>query len=98
MKVFYEAIKWVFFFLSIVVGLFFLRGDIFFWDQTFNLVKQIIMPGYLLFCGIMVGYVIANIKEPKANTLWFNENSALVKTFLIGIGIWVFLAILYILS
>lgn len=98
MKIFYEALKWVFFFLSIIVWLFFLRGDVFLWDQTFNLAKQIVMPGYLLFCGVMIWYVIANIKEQNTIKTLNNQDSMLVKTFLLGIGIWVFLAVLYILS
>jgi hypothetical protein len=53
------------------------------------------MPGYLIFCGIMLGYVLARIN------IWYNEHhddetKVYTKYFLIWTSIWIVLAILYI--
>jgi len=55
---FIEICKGIFFFLSIVVGIFLLRGEQLINQQAYILIKEILMPGYLLFCGIMVGYIL----------------------------------------
>jgi len=64
--------------------------------QSYALVKQILMPGYLLFSGLMIGYIIAHLwsgnddENPKRDKIFVNS-------FLIGLGIGIFLAITYML-
>jgi hypothetical protein len=95
MGVFFEFIKWIFFFLTIVVGLFFLRGDILISAQYYDIVKQLLMPGYLIFCGMMFGYIIARLRlgyeeeHPQKTKIY-------VRSFIIGISIGVLLAVFYI--
>lgn len=50
MNTLFEIIKGIFFFLTIVVGLFLLRGSVIFGPEYELLIKQILMPGYLVFC------------------------------------------------
>ena len=64
--------------------------------ENYLLVKQLLIPGYLVFCGMMFGYIIAR--------LWLgyeedhpHKNSIYIRSFMIGISIGIFLAILYIL-
>lgn len=53
-----------------------------------------LMPGYLIFCGIMFGYIAARIQlgyddeHPKKNKIY-------IKSFVIGIILWMILAIVY---
>lgn len=98
MKIFFEAIKWIFFFLSIAVGIFFLRWDILFNADSYEIIKQVIMPWYLLFTGIIIGYIIYQFKDNKKTIFESSENKRLIKTFLVGTGIGIILAILYIIS
>ncbi|PJA48064.1 MAG: hypothetical protein CO170_03840 [candidate division SR1 bacterium CG_4_9_14_3_um_filter_40_9] len=90
-----EILKGIFFFLTIVVGLFFLRGDVIISAQYYDIVRQVLMPGYLIFYGTMLGYIISRIwigyDEEKPN-----KNQIYTKSFLIGIGIGILLAIIYI--
>ena len=94
MSTFFEIIKGIFFFLTVVVGLFLLRGSVIFGPEYQLLIKQILMPGYLVFCGTMFGYIIARIQlgyddeHPHKNKIY-------VRSFIIGIIIGMVLAITY---
>ncbi len=59
MTLLFEILKWFFFFYSLIIGLFFLRWDYILDEEIFNISGDILMPGYLLLCWIMVGYVIS---------------------------------------
>lgn len=96
MGIFFEIMKWIFFFLTIVVGLFFLRGEILMSTENYMIVKQLLIPGYLIFCGMMFGYIIARLRlgyeddHPQGKGIY-------IKSFMIGLSLWIFLAIMYIL-
>ncbi len=95
MAFFMEICKWIFFFITMVVWLFFLRWKDIVNQQSFVIIKEILMPWYLIFCGIMLGYILARIN------IWYNEhhdNEAKIYTkyFLVGIGIGILLSIIYI--
>lgn len=53
-----------------------------------------LMPGYLLLCGVMFGYIAARIQigyeeeHPKKNKIY-------IQSFIIGIVLWMVLAIVY---
>lgn len=96
MFVLLEVLKGVFFFLTVVVSLFFLRGEVVIWPEHYDIVKQIMMPGYLLFCGIMFGYIVAH--------LWSGNDEdnphrvkIFAKSFMIGLGVGLFMAVTYML-
>lgn len=60
--------------------------------------KLILMPGYLVFCGIMIGYLIALIwagKDTEALATQVKEQ-ILKKSFIIGVVIGLILAMSYI--
>jgi hypothetical protein len=46
----FEIIKGIFFFLTVIVGLFLIRGSVIFGPEYQLLMKQLLMPGYLVFC------------------------------------------------
>lgn len=94
MQTLFDVLKWIFFFLTVMVALFFLRGDVVIWAQYYPIVKQIIMPGYLLFCGIMLGYIIAHLRSGNREDNP-QKNKIFVNSFMIGLGIWLFFAITY---
>lgn len=95
MAIFYEIIKAVFFALTIAVGVFRLRGDVL-WlsDPLTQQLQTYIMPGYLLLCGVMLGYLIAHI---WAGTQETEEASTKIytKSFLIGIVLGIILSVVY---
>jgi hypothetical protein len=96
MAFFMEICKWIFFFITMVVWLFFLRWKDIINQQSYIIIKEVLMPGYLIFCWIMLGYILARIN------IWYNENhddetKIYTKYFLIGIWIWIVLAIIYII-
>ena len=73
MHIFFEIIKWLYFALTAVVGFFFLRGQTVLSPEQFVMIKTLIMPGYLVMCGIMIGYTLASIWIAK-----FDHNPAFV--------------------
>lgn len=95
MSIFFEFIKGIFFFLTIVVGLFFLRGSVLIAPEYYAIVKQLLMPWYLIFCGMMFGYIIARLRlgyeedHPQRTKIY-------VRSFIIGISTGIVLAALYI--
>lgn len=70
--------------MTIVVGLFLLRGSVIFGPEYYVWIKQMLMPGYLLLCGVMFGYIAARIQigyeeeHPKKNKIY-------IQSFIIGI-------------
>ena len=58
------------------------------------MIKQMLMPGYLVFCGTMFGYIIARIQlgyeddNPHKNRIY-------VTSFVIGIVLGILLAVAY---
>lgn len=91
MKTYFEIISWFFFFLSVLVWLFFLRGNIIFPGNVYNIIRIIIVPWYLIITGLMVWYLVANIWIKKDT----DETKVYTKSFIIGIIIWVILALAY---
>lgn len=91
MKTFFEIITWFFFFLSILVGLFLLRWKIMFSADAYDIIKNIVIPGYLIITWLMVWCFIANIRS-RQNT---DQSKVYSKSFIIGIISWVILALAY---
>ncbi|MDR0282951.1 MAG: hypothetical protein LBI53_06845 [Candidatus Peribacteria bacterium] len=74
----------------------YLRGDILFSDQAFDLIKIILVPGYLIFCGLIIGYLIATLRAGREQYQDFdNKEKIAIKSFIIGIIAGIVLAILY---
>lgn len=90
MNIFFEILKSFFFFLTIIVWLFFLRGDILLSNNVYEIIKTFIMPWYLIFCGLMIGYLIANIQSKDTH-----DTNIYTKSFIIGITIWLVLSLSY---
>ncbi len=90
MKTFFEILKWFFFFLTIIVALFFLRWEILFSNHVYEIIRSFIMPWYLIFCGLMIWYLIAHIRSKE-------DNSKIVytKSFIAGIAIGIILSLSY---
>jgi len=94
MNTLFEIIKWIFFFLTVVVGLFLLRGEVMFGPEYQDIIKNMLMPGYLLFCGTMFWYIVARIQlgyeddHPHKNRIY-------VRSFIFGVLLGVLLAVIY---
>lgn len=91
MQIFYEVMKWFFFFATLVVGIVFLRGELIRWSTQYATIKSIIIPWYLVFCGIIIGYIIAYMLGSNPETM----HKRYVTSFVIGISIGIVLAIGY---
>jgi len=95
MAIFYEVIKAVFFALTIAIGIFHLRWDVL-WisDPLMEQLQKYIMPWYMLFCGIMLGYLVAHVRSGTQETEEWT-NAIYIKSFLIGIISWIILSVWY---
>lgn len=96
MSVLFEILKVVFFFFSMLIWLFFVRWDIIIAPEYYQITKQLLMPGYLVFCGIMFGYILFRV------TLWYDDENPdkhkiQIRSYILGISVGVVLAVLYIL-
>ena len=73
-----------------------MRGEVLF-EDNFNLIKAIIIPWYLVFCGLMVWYLIATFwagNEKYKEDI--NRERIATRSFLIGSILWIIFALLYI--
>lgn len=95
MIILYEIIKIVFLLLTVLIAIFFLRGNYILPDQTFSFVGEILLPLYLLLCGVMVGYIVAQVMLAKGDETTL-PSRIYVKSFTIGIIIGIISALLYI--
>lgn len=98
MSILFQVLRWAFYFMTFLLGSFLLRGELLLGADIFSKVKIVFMPGYLLFCGVMVGYVIALIWSGKDTTAWADQlkEEILKKSFIIGIVVGLILAMSYI--
>jgi uncharacterized membrane protein affecting hemolysin expression len=79
-----------------VVGVIYLRGEVLFSPQNFTLIKTILIPGYLVFCGLIIGYLIATLRAGRSTYEDFdNKEKIAIRSFIIGIIVGIVLAVLY---
>ena len=98
MAILFQILRRVFYFTTLIMGVFLIRWELFFWEYLFTTIGMILMPGYLLFCGCMVGYLISLIWDGKSIDAQMSEvkENILKKSFLIGIIVGLALAMLFI--
>ena len=74
-----------------------MRGEVLFGDN-FELIKAIVIPGYLVFCGLMMWYLIATFRVGNEKYKEeINKERIATRSFLIGSILWIVFALLYIL-
>ena len=95
MERFYTIVKIIYYILTIFVGVFFLRWELLFGSYYTTLLEYVI-PGYLVFCGVMIGYIISKLAAINSSEL-NNHHAVQMRSFVIGLVIWVLLALLYII-
>jgi len=61
MIIFFEIMKFIFFVVTLLLGLFFYRGELLFDADQYMLIQKLLMPGYMILCGIMIGYLIGSV-------------------------------------
>ena len=96
MRTLFKVLRWFFYFLTIVTGVVYMRGEILF-EWNFELIKSILIPGYLVFCGLMMWYLIATFwvgREKYKEEI--NKERIATRSFLIGSILWIVFALLYI--
>ena len=75
-----------------------MRGEVLF-GANFELIKSIIIPWYLVFCGLMLGYLIATfwVGNEKYKEEIDKERIA-TRSFLIGSICWIVFALVYLFA
>ena len=97
MRTLFKVLRWFFYFLTIVTGIVYLRGEVLFGDN-FGLIKAILVPGYLVFCGLMMWYLIATFRVWREKYKEdINRERIATRSFLIGSVLWIVFALLYIM-
>lgn len=89
--------RWFFYFFTIVAGIVYMRGEVLF-ESNFELIKSIIIPWYLVFCGLMLWYLVATFwvgRERYKEDI--DKERIATRSFLIWSVFWIVFALLYIL-
>ena len=99
MAILFQVLRGGFYFLTLIMGVFLLRWEIIFGENASKILMMILMPGYLLLCGVMVGYLVSIIwawKDTEDTALSVKEQ-ILKTSFIIGIVVGILLALGYII-
>jgi hypothetical protein len=98
MRTLFKVLRWFFYFLTIVTGIVYMRGEVLF-EWNYELIKSIVVPGYLVFCGLMLWYLIATFwvgREKYKEEI--NKERIATISFIIGSICWIVFALIYILT
>lgn len=98
MRTLFKVLRWFFYFLTIVTGIIYMRGEVLF-EWNYELIKSIVVPGYLVFCGLMLWYLIATFwvgREKYKEEI--NKERIATRSFIIGSICWIVFALIYILT
>ncbi|HMY80846.1 MAG TPA: hypothetical protein PLW93_01625 [Candidatus Absconditabacterales bacterium] len=94
MAVFFEVMKFIFFIITIMLGLFFARGKLIFDDDQFLLIQKIMMPGYMILCGMMIGYLVGSIWLSRQDDPVSTSNHIYAISLVFGLVLGVVLALI----
>ncbi|MFA7284804.1 MAG: hypothetical protein WC004_03195 [Candidatus Absconditabacterales bacterium] len=86
--------KIVFFLVTILLGLFFSRGRLVFDDNQYLMIQKITMPGYMILCGIMVGYLIGSLRLSRYDDTTNKTNSIYATALVFGLVLGTALALI----
>lgn len=96
MKYFFEIIKIVFFVVSMIVWLFFLRWKVMVWEYHENILT-FLMPLYLVLCWLVIWYLIANFLIIKNDVEDVKLSDKLyMNSFIAWWVVWLVLAVIFI--
>ncbi len=97
MRTLFKVLRWFFYFLTIVIWIVYMRGEVLF-EWNFELIKSIVIPWYLVFCGLMLWYLVATfwVGREKYKEEIDKERIA-TRSFLIWSVFWIIFALIYIL-
>ena len=97
MRTLFKVLRWFFYFLTIVTWIVYMRGEVLF-EWNYELIKSIVIPWYLVFCGLMLGYLVATfwVGREKYKEEVDKERIA-TRSFLIWSVFWIIFALIYIL-
>jgi len=96
MEKFVKGINLIFFILSFCIWIFFLKWETMLGKENFDMIWQIAMPGYLIFVWIVIWYIISSLFIIKEERDAASNAKLYTKYFVIGLIIWVILAVIYI--
>lgn len=99
MAILFQVLRGGFYFFSLLMGIFLLRGDVIFGAEFAKILTMLLMPAYLLMCGVMIGHLISLVWAGKDSHDQASEiKEQILKTsFIIGIIVGMLLALGYII-
>ena len=83
MAVLFESIKGFFFMMTVIYAWLLLKGELIFSTAVVETLSKVLMPGYLVFCWVIVGYMISLVLVKKTDPL-AQQNKSYIRSFLIG--------------
>ena len=98
MRTLFKVLRWFFYFFTVVTGIVYMRGEVLF-EWNFGLIKSIVIPWYLVFCGLMLWYLIATFRVGREKYKEeINKERIATRSFIIWIVFWILFALIYILA
>ncbi len=99
MRTVFKVLKGFFYFLTIVVWVVYLRGEVLFDQNVFMTVKSLLIPWYLVFCGLMLWYLVATFwvwREKYVEDI--NKERIATRSLIVWVVSWIIFNVLYLFS
>lgn len=84
MTVLFESVKLIFFLMTIAIAFLLFKGESIFPAQSVDHMRTLIMPGYLVLCGLLVGYITFLLRTSRVSDEE-QLHRVSVQSFIIGI-------------
>ncbi len=94
MRIVYEVIKMFFLGITILIWLLYWKGSVLFDATSLATLKQLLLPGYIVLCGVMIGYMLSRGWSHESH----DQTNTWLNTFLLGCGLGVVGALIVIFS
>ncbi|MBP7848394.1 hypothetical protein KA013_04255 [Patescibacteria group bacterium] len=94
MAVLFESVKLIFFLLTIAIAFLLFKGEAIFPAQSIEHMRTLLMPGYLVLCGLLIGYITYLLRTSKIEDEEQLHRIS-VQSFIIGIMLGIMFALVH---
>lgn len=99
MRTLFKVLKGFFYFLTIVVWVVYLRGEVLFDNDVFLTIKSLLIPWYLVFCGLMLWYLVATFRVWREKYVEdINKERIATRSLIVWVVWWIVFNVLYLFS
>ncbi len=93
MTTLFESVKLVFFLVTMAIAFLLFKGETIFPAQSVADMRTMVMPGYLVLCGLLLGYVTYLLRT-RGDISEEQQHRISIQSFIIGIMLGIMFALI----